>query len=84
MHLVLEFNQSQWKHKKNGDKDGKALYKVMINAVYGKAVEIIDVRNLSNKSDYLKWIPQPSYMSHIIFDNDLGVIHKSKVTLSLN
>ena len=40
MHLVLEFNQWQWKHKKNGDKDGKALYKVMNNAVYGKAVEI--------------------------------------------
>ena len=46
--------------------------------------KITDVPNLSNKSDYLKWIPQPSYMSHIIFDNDLGVIHKSKVTLSLN
>ena len=40
MHLVSEFNQSQWKHKKNGDKDGKALYKVMNNAVYGKVVEI--------------------------------------------
>ena len=46
--------------------------------------KIIDVRILSNKNDYLKWIPQPSYMSHMMFDNDLVVIHKSKVTLTLN
>ena len=40
-HQVLEFNQSQWLHRKikaekSGDKDGKVLYKLMNDAVYGK------------------------------------------------
>ena len=47
VYCILEFNQSQWlkpdiefiTHKrieaeKNGNKDGKALYKLMNNAVY--------------------------------------------------
>ena len=45
---------------------------------------MIDVRLVSNKKDYLKWTSKPSYMSHKIFDNDLVAIHKGKVTLMLN
>ena len=69
--LYLEFNQSQWlkqyvefnTHKrieaeKNGDKDGKALYKLKNNAVYGKAMENrrnkIDVKLLNNKKRLFK------------------------------
>ena len=44
---------------KNSDKDGKALQKLMNNAVYR-----IDVKLVSNKKDYLKWTSKPSYMSH--------------------
>ena len=100
IHHVLEFNQSQWlKHvefntkerieaERNGDKDGKALYKLMNNAVYGETMENlrnrIDVKVVSNKKDYLKWTFKPSYMSHKIFDNDLVAIRKNKVTLTLN
>ena len=55
--------------EKNGDKDGKTLYKLMNNAVYGKTIENlkirIDVRLVSNKKD-------------------LVAIRKSKVTLTLN
>ena len=49
IHRALEFNQSQWlkqyiglntqkriEAEKNGGKDGKALHKLMKNAVYGK------------------------------------------------
>ena len=56
IHHVLEFNQSQWlkpyvefntqkriEAEKNGDKDGKTLYKLMSNAVYSKTME--NVRN---------------------------------------
>ena len=44
----------------------------------------IDVKLVSNKKDYLQRASKPSYMSHKIFDNDLIVICKSKVTLTLN
>ena len=84
IHRALEFNQSQWlkqhvefntqkrlEAEKNGDKDGKALYKLMNNAVYGKTMENlrnrIDVKLVSNKKDYLKWTSKPSYMSYKIF-----------------
>ena len=95
-HRILEFNQSQWlkqyvdfntkkriEAETNGDKDGKALYKLMNDSVYGKMMENIrnriDVRLVSNKKDYLKWTSKPSYMSHKIFYNDLVVIHKKKI-----
>ena len=46
------YQNSRIEAEKNGDKDGKALYKLMNNAAYGKAMENlrnrIDVRPLSN------------------------------------
>ena len=72
IHHVLEFNESQWlksyiefntqkviEAEKNRDKDKKLLYRLMDNAVYGKAVENLkntDERLLNNTKDYLKWI----------------------------
>ena len=57
--------------EKNGDKDGKVLYKLMNNAVHAKTMENgrnrIDVRLVSNKKDYLKWTSKPSYMSQKTF-----------------
>ena len=68
---LLELNQFQWlkqyvefnaqkriEAEKNDEKDGKALYKLMNNAAYGKRMENlrnrIDVKLVSNKKDYLK------------------------------
>ena len=72
----------------NGDKDGKAFYKLMNNAVYGKTMEHlknrIDVKLVNNEKDYLKWTLKPSYISQKIFDSDLVAIHKSQVTLTLS
>ena len=63
-------------------KDGKVLYKLMNNAVYGKTMENLrnrfDVKLVSNKKDYLKWTSKPSYMSHKIFDNDLVALRRNK------
>ena len=70
--------------EKNGNKDEKALYKLMDNAVYGKTKENlrnrIGIKPVSNEKDYLKWTSKPSYMSQKIFQNELLVIRKSKVT----
>ena len=82
-----EFNQSQWlkpyiefntqkrlEAEKNGDKDGKVLYKLMNSAVYGKTMENLgnrmDIRLVNIEKDYLKWTSKSSYMLHKIFDND--------------
>ena len=60
----------------------------MNNAMHGKAMEnlrkMLDVKLVSNRKNYLKWISKPSYMSHKIFDNNLVAIRKNKVTLTLN
>ena len=42
-----------------------------------------DLRHVGNEKDYLKWTSKLSCMSHIIFDNDLIAIGKSKATLTL-
>ena len=69
------------------DKDGKALYKLMNNAIYGRTMENlgnrIDVKLVNNEKDYLKYTSKPSYMSHKIFDNNLVALSKSKVALKL-
>ena len=56
------------RNSKNGDKDSKALYKLMNNAVYSKIMEkagnTIDVKLVRKKKDYWKWTSKPSYMSH--------------------
>ena len=44
----------------------------------------IDVKLVRNKKDYLKWTSKPSYMSHEIFDNNLGALCEMKVTVTLN
>ena len=87
IHRVLEFNQSQWlkpyiefntpkrieaEKEKKEDKDVKALYKLMNNAIYGKTMENvrnrINVKLVNNEKSYLECTSKPSYMSHKIFD----------------
>ena len=57
IHLALAFDQSEWlkpciqfnkrtEAEKNKHKDGKVLYKLMNNTIYGKAME-----NVRNKID---------------------------------
>ena len=86
--MLNSTHKKEQKQKKSGNKDRKALYKLMSNAVYGKTMKNlrsrIDVKLLSNKRDYLKWTSKPSFMPHKIFDYDLVVICKHRVTLTFN
>ena len=82
---MFEFNtQKKNRSIKNGDKDRKALYKLMNNVVYRKLMQslrnTIDLKLVSNKKNYLKWTFKPSYMPHKIFDIDLIEIRKNKIT----
>ena len=78
IYLVLEFNQSQWlqphtefntqkriEAEKINDKDGKALYKLMNNAMYEKTMENlrnrIDIKLVNNEKDHLKYTSKPKY-----------------------
>ena len=86
--LYVEFNtQKKVEAEKNGDKDGKALYKLINNAVYGKTIENlrnrINVKLVSNKRHYLKGTSKPSYMSQKIFDSELVTIYKKEICIYL-
>ena len=101
VHRVLEFDQSKWlkryieldtqkriETEENDEKDRKAFYKLINNAVYGNKMENlrnrVDVTLGNNKNDCLKWTSKPSYIAQNIFDNDLVALHKIKNTLRLN
>ena len=98
---VLNFNQLQWltsyiefntkkriEAEKNNDKDGKALCKLINNAIYGKTMENlrngIDVKLEHNGKDYLKCTLKPSCMFREIFHNSLVAIRGSKLALKLS
>ena len=81
-------NKKEEKQKKHVNKDGKVLYNLLKNAVYGRTMENLrnwnDLRRISNDKDHVKWTSKPSYMSQKIFGNDLVMIRESKVTSTLN
>ena len=67
IHRILEFNQSQWlkpcmefntqkriEAEKNNDKDGKALYKLMNDAIYEKNNRKLKKRNQCRSSKQRK------------------------------
>ena len=76
------------KNRKKEGKDGKALYQLINNAIFGKTME--NLRNKSNgklvnnKKDYLKCTSKLRHISHKIFDNKLVLIEKSKASLKIN
>ena len=83
----ISHTKKRMETENSGDKDGKGLYKLMCNTVYGKTMEIlrnrIDARLVSKKYVYLNR-HQNQAIWHKNIGNDLVAIPKSKVTLTLN
>ena len=97
-HRVLKFQQSDWikkyidfntKKRKNAVNDfEKDCFELMINAVYGKAMENlrkrINVRLVNNAENFLKYTSKPTYITHKIFGKNYAAIHEIKPVLTLN
>ena len=99
IHKVLKFKQSDWmknyvnfntENSKNTASSSfeKNNFKLMINIVYGKTIELlqkgIDVRLVNNKKDFLKYTSRPTHITHKIFDKNYAAIHEIKPVLTLN
>ena len=92
IHRMLKFKKSDWMKKyidfntekgKNATKDfEKDFFKLMINSVYGKAMENlrkrINVRFVNNEKDFLKYTSKPTYVTHKLFDKEFAAIHEIK------
>ena len=66
----------------------KDFFKLMINSVYGKAMENlqnrINVRLVNKAEDFLKYTSTPTCITHQIFGKDYAAVHESKPVLILN
>ena len=86
MKKYIGFNTEKRKNATNDFE--KDFFKLMINSVYGKAMENlrkrINVRLGNNVKDFLKYTSRPTYVTHKLFDKDFAAIHEIKPVLMLN
>ena len=66
----------------------EVFFKLMVNSVYGKAMEnlrkIASVKLVTNEKDYVKYVSRPTFVSQKILDKNLVAIRKVKPALLLN
>ena len=98
IHRALQFKQSDWMKKYIDFNTKKRMcatndfekdfFKLMINSVYGKAMENlrkrVNVRFVNNKKDFLKYTSKPTYVTHKLFNKNFAAIHEIKPVLILN
>ena len=85
MKKYIDFNNGKGMNANNDFE--KYFFKLMINFVYGKAMEnlrkSINVRLVNKAEDFLKYTSKPTYISHNIFGKDYGAIHEIDPVLIL-
>ena len=98
IHRALQFKQSDWmkkyidfntKKRMSATNDfEKVFFKLMINSVYGKAMENlrkrINVRFANNKKDFLKYTSRPTCVTHKLFNENFAATHEIKPVLILS
>ena len=66
----------------------KYFFKLMINSVYGKAMENLRKRTyfrlVNNEKDFLKYTSRPTHITHKIFDKNYDAVYEIKSVLKLN
>ena len=97
VHRILEFKQSDWmkpyidfntqKRKEATNEADKNLFKLLINAVYGKTIENMrkrmKIRIITNEKDFIKYASRPTYINHKKFGKNIVVIYEKKRIINL-
>ena len=98
VHKILEFKQSAWikpyidfnteRRKEATNETDKYLFKLLINATYGKTMENMrkrfKIRIITNEKDFLKYVSKSTYIAYRKFGKNLVAIHEKKETVKLN
>ena len=86
MEKHIDFNTGKRMNAANSFE--KVFFKLMINSVYGKAMENlrkrINFRLVNNEKYFLKYTSRPTRITHKIFDKNYAAIHETKPVLTLS
>ena len=86
MKKYIDFNTEKRTNAANSFE--KDYLKLIINSVYGKAMENlqkrINVRLVNNETDFLKYTSRLTHITHKIFGKNYATIHEIKPVLMLN
>ena len=86
MKPYIDFNTQRTKEATN--EADKNHFKLLNNAVYGKAMENmrkrIKIRIVKNSQDSIKYTSRPICVNWKVFESNLAAIHEKKISLTLN
>ena len=86
MKTYNDFNTEKRKNAANSFE--KQFFKLMINSVYGKAMENlrkrINVRLVNNAEDYKKYVSKPGFVSELFLNKNLLATHEFKPVVTFD
>ena len=86
MKPYIEFNTERRQETTN--EADKNLFKLLINAIYGKTMENMSkrfkIRITTNEKDFLKHVSKPAYIAYRKFGKNLVAIYEKKEKVKLN